>query len=1490
MIEATCSACGTLNRVPDASVHAGARFFTCVGCKARAAIPLPTSPGILPKLTSPLSTSPGTLPKLTSPLSTSPGTLPKLTSPLSTSPGTLPKLTSPLSTSPATAVPPATKPTRDLDFADLPAPKRPTALGIGPPQPASRTSTASKFPLHTGLTQPLAHELDPELPAPKITRPGGPTTASRIELGELGPSAVLMTNEGGIDLPAPKRNTQRLTPESSSDNVADLPALRANRGVADLPAPKPSPRRAALDLPSLNLPTLKDPRAPAASTLHRLPTPQKGPTISDLPAPQKGPTIPDLPAPRTTDSPLKYASSDLPATKAFFDDLPQPVLAPERPATKAFFDDLPQAKLPQAQSDPSGDAPDAPATATKDFFDDLPQAQSDPSGDAPDAPATATKDFFDDLPQVKLPQAQSDPSGDAPEASATTTKDFFDDLPQAQSDPSSADLEALAPKGYFDNIPALPNTSKPELPAPKGYFDNIPALPNTSKPEAPAPKGYFDNIPALPNTSKPEAPAPQGYFDNVPGQPIKKSDALAPKGSFDDLPPPPHPAPDATEPVHPDQAAFDLLPTLSPAKPAPSATGPELDLVTPTGTGVTSFDDPDLSKLITERVRFGHGPRAPAAGPSPNGPSQGTAGIGREPKGDPQIEAKEAPPNPAPPGPVPGEAAAAKPRTPRTTIVLGGVLAVVLLGAGGFKLYRRHAEAQEQAAVIAEQLAIARTSFAAVDPRHWPRAAAAAQRVVALDPKNLEALGIGAESLLASALDDGTATATKIGQARAMLEAAAGTGLSSPVLTRARALAALAAHRPDGADGAIGLLAPLATQAPKDGAVALYLGWALEAKGDMAAALSSYDRAANDPAVKLDALYGRGNAKLARSDLDGARADFSAVLALAKDHLGALVGLAMAQPPEAAQQQEADLMAILARKDLADADPRVVARAWTSAGRAALRAGHGERARERFGKALGIVPQDLAATTGLAETELADGKLGPAADLLGRALSAAKDDVPAQLVQSEIEIKQHKLPLAAQRLAALSGHAAPLAPLEQARLHLLTGELLEAQGKDDAAALAYIDGAKVARELDLAPMVAAVKKLTAMAAAASDARDPARAGDLRARAKALLGEHAEHAEHDPRLAMTLGVAYLQAGDAAAAEGWLHRVVEARPDDAEARYQLGRALRTAGKYAEALEVLAAASSLDPGRADAGVELARTYEALGRDADAGGLYTKLLADKEPSLLTRAWAGRFFARTGALDQAREQGAKIVAVDPDNAAGLYLDGEGLLAGGKATEAKQRFERALESDRDLQYLDALGRAAEALAQDGDRELQDLALRSYAAVAQAAAPPLSPRNAFAGQGRLYVARHEAAKAVPPLLEAARLDPENDDIKFLLGAAYQELQKTTLALRALQDSTKRAPRADAFWRIAQIYHDTNRGSQAAAAVGTATRLAAEAEQRTGAPAVPWLTDALYLQGRINFDLHKEAAARDAWTLYVARNPPASARLTEVKQLLATALRR
>jgi tetratricopeptide (TPR) repeat protein len=998
------------------------------------------------------------------------------------------------------------------------------------------------------------------------------------------------------------------------------------------------------------------------------------------------------------------------------------------------------------------------------------------------------------------------------------------------------------------------------VPAPKGYFDNVPGLPSTAKPEVPAPKGYFDNVPGLPNPSTldPEE-ASDDDFDDPPSltqnAPVSRPAPAAPA-----------PAPSAPPPTGGDRPR--------------TRTGAELDPAAPS----SSFDDlePSLPPIRFDYETRGSRPRKLLK--EPRRERRGTTSSA-----DAQTAIGKRPGNTRP-----GlEEAAANARKRRNKLVLGGVLATIVLGGAGGSvvLYQHHVAAEERAASIAQQLDVARASLAASDPQHWQRAVTAARHVLELDDKNPEALGIDAEALLASALEEGTEAASKISQARAVLDAATESEISTPQLVRAHALAAIAVHQPD---GAIALLQPLvppatpATPASSDGLPALYLGWARAAKGDPAAAIQAFTTATTTPATKLAALYGRGNAKLALADVEGAQHDFSAILAIAKDHIGAQVGRILAQSPSpsASQQQEAELLELLARKDLADADPRAIALAWTRTGEAALHAGRYDIARERFRKALGLVPDDLTAMTGLAETELRDGKVNEAAALTATTLFAAKDNVPAQLVQSEIEIKQNKLSLAARRLAALDSHVPPSARLERARLELLTGEIFEAQGKHDEALGAYVAGAKIARDLDLGPMLAAVHKLATMTAAAVDARNQQRADELRARSEQLFDEFAVLAEHDPRLVMTLGMAYLQGGDAAKAEPWLRRAVEAGPHDADARLQLGRALLAAGKNDEALEVLNAAMGLDGVRADISLELARTYEALGRDSDAGALYTKLLAGKDPSLELRARAGKFFTRTGAPDKAGEQGAKILAADPKNAAGFYLQGESLLAAGKLPDAKQAFQRAKDLEHNPQYLDALGRAAEALAQGGDRTFQDLALQSYLDAA-AAAP--ATFNALAGQGRLYVARHEAAKAIPPLLAAAALEPKNAGVLFLLGAAYQELQRSTAALQSFEASVKIAPSAEAFWRIGQIYRDLNRGRSAVAAVENATRLAAEAEQRPGTQ-VAWLTDALYLQGRIHLDLHHDARAREAWLLYVARNPPASPQLTEVTQLLATSLRR
>src|SRR5262249_40656933 len=158
----------------------------------------------------------------------------------------------------------------------------------------------------------------------------------------------------------------------------------------------------------------------------------------------------------------------------------------------------------------------------------------------------------------------------------------------------------------------------------------------------------------------------------------------------------------------------------------------------------------------------------------------------------------------------------------------------------------------------------------------------------------------------------------------------------------------------------------------------------------------------------------------------------------------------------------------------------------------------------------------------------------------------------------------------------------------------------------------------------------------------------ARADALRTRTEELLGNFAGQAARDPQLALTLGISYLQASNADKAEPWLRRAVDGLAKNAEARFQLGRALLLLDRPQEARETLRPALAPAPRGPDTPAELAHSYEALQSDRDAAALYGKLLAGPDPGLELRARAGRFYARTGAIDKAAEQGEKILAVDP--------------------------------------------------------------------------------------------------------------------------------------------------------------------------------------------------------------------------------------------------
>ena len=1372
-------------------------------------------------------------------------------------------------------------PTKTVAGSGLPG--RAPALPPKPATPPARPSVPA--------IPPIAGPGGKPPPVPVKTPPGGGNAGDVIDLA---------------DLPAPKRHgglagavPSRPAPASGLSvagvapvETADLPAPKRASGsnmFDDLPAPKATPpssrqdQSVALDLDDLLAPV----GAPigAAPQLDDLPAPKAAVApgrFDDLPAPKAAGRFDDLPAPKAAGR-----FDDLPAPKAAgrFDDLP----APKAGTPPGRFDDLPAPRGPaaaKAPATPGGpDIVDLPGP--KGFFDDLPQPAVGGGKSAIDLPAP--KGFFDDLPQPAK-------GGGRQVSDLPAPKGFFDDLPQPSVGRGKSDTGLPAPKGFFDD---LPQPTKSGLARDEGTTDEVAPKRASGPAEQPAfqqsgaqpqrakaaslPGSLFDDIPlpAVGGPATPPAAAPRAHTASTASLDLDGLDLALPSSSA--------PGPVATP------AATNL------GRPAAKAGAPMLDLGESSpnldlgGGGNPNYGDLDLpsptpvtSAAMAERTAVKFAPGSKDVEPPPSlDLSVGPAPSAKDLSLDLDGESERPRATPAAKGKSKAAAVATEEPTkkklsPRTVkIVAAATLGLAGLGAGGFVYYRKHAAAQQREQSITDELARATKLLNAGDPGHWKRAVLAAQKVLDLDAKNATALGIVAEASFAGYLEEGTGGAARINAGKRALAAASEAAVNSPMLERARALQALAGEQ---ADGALQALLGASKANPSDATLALYTVWAYLELHQPKAALAALPPVLANPQRRAAGLYARGRANLELGNLDDARKDFSGVLELDKDHIGAQVGLAQAAPPTMAAQREADLMAVLQRKDIQQADVRVVTAAWAMAGDDARRAGRFDAARDRYRKALGVTANDITAQVGLAETELRDNKLDLASELIDKVIALDANHVVANAVAAEIALKRNKLDDAGKKIAALMARNPPISnPQHLARIQTLSGLLLEAQGNDVDALARLRDAVTTAGDRDLGPTIATVQLLGKMAQKADAAKDVAKAEELRGLADQTLAPLASRADKESELTVIIGVSYLSAGNAIKAEEWLRKAVTTRPNDVEAHFQLAEALRLLQRDSESIEALRKAFDLDHSRIDVGVQLARTYEQLGRNDDATQMYDTLLANKESSIELRSRAGRFFARLGQTEKAAAQGAEILKADPEkNAAGFYLRGEGELVAGKLDDARRSFVRAVELEHDPQYLDAHGRASEQLSlKTGDTKYDEEALRAYASANEIAPTMYNP---LAGRGRIYVKRHEAVKALEPLVAANKLNPQDAEVMYGIGVAYQEQNQTKAAIAWLARANSIKPTAESANRLGRLYLDSDQAGAAATALTEAVRLAKEKEKAQGMQ-VPWLTESLYFLGRVESDRRNVGGARRAWEDFLGRNPPNQTQVDEVKRYLA-----
>jgi cytochrome c-type biogenesis protein CcmH/NrfG len=136
-----------------------------------------------------------------------------------------------------------------------------------------------------------------------------------------------------------------------------------------------------------------------------------------------------------------------------------------------------------------------------------------------------------------------------------------------------------------------------------------------------------------------------------------------------------------------------------------------------------------------------------------------------------------------------------------------------------------------------------------------------------------------------------------------------------------------------------------------------------------------------------------------------------------------------------------------------------------------------------------------------------------------------------------------------------------------------------------------------------------------------------------------------------------------------------------------------------------------------------------------------------------------------------------------------------------------------------------------------------------------------------------------------LLVANKLRPDDAEVKYGIGVAYQEMNQPKGAMAWLADSVATRPSADAFNRLGRMYFDADQPDRAAGALTEAVKLGKKQELDAGTK-VSWLTDSLYLLGRVQSDRRNVQAAKQAWEDFLGRQPSNQTQVDEVKRYLAT----
>jgi tetratricopeptide (TPR) repeat protein len=259
-------------------------------------------------------------------------------------------------------------------------------------------------------------------------------------------------------------------------------------------------------------------------------------------------------------------------------------------------------------------------------------------------------------------------------------------------------------------------------------------------------------------------------------------------------------------------------------------------------------------------------------------------------------------------------------------------------------------------------------------------------------------------------------------------------------------------------------------------------------------------------------------------------------------------------------------------------------------------------------------------------------------------------------------------------------------------------------------------------------------------------------------------------------------AALRAGQAATAERWLRALEAQRPGEINCLWLLGVALLDQGRIEASIEQLERALAGAPDFAEARVDLARAYRGAGRADDARAEVRRVL--EKTAHHQRAWLayGDVLVDLGQYDDARVAFERARLTDPERA--RIEEASAALTRDDRRRSEELFREILR--RDPSHVAALcGLAAVSLAAEMPADAERL-LRH--ALRQSEHLPLAYRGL--GPALLALGRVEEAEAAARQLQ--KIEPENPQTWIIMATVASRFMRQEQALTAYQRAAQYRP--------------------------------------------------------------------------------------------------